>query len=139
MTGVDYRLRVAVNTALTRLVERRYDPKLKMSDAFAGLPYSEQHLRPALTQRLGMSPWRYVVEMRLHRACELLATTDQTVAAIGLAVGYQHPTSLWHAFRERYGVSPRAYRRRVRAGRVSAGASATRSEETRSVRTGNQG
>lgn len=101
---------------MTRIHNRLGDPTLTAPDLIRGLLYNESYLRIILTERLGTSPWRYVVDRRVRRAGELLRDTDMPVLEVARAVGYRHDTSLARVFRERYGVGPRAYRRRVRAG-----------------------
>jgi len=55
---------------------------------------SERTLQRATQSTLGMSPIRFVQEARLEQATVLLRTTNQTPAAIALAVGYQDVSTL---------------------------------------------
>ena len=50
---------------------------------------------------------------RAQRAAGLLVSTDQSVAAIGAAVGWPDPSQFSRRFRAEFGVSPRAYRQHV--------------------------
>ncbi|UHD18647.1 response regulator transcription factor [Thiocapsa bogorovii] len=61
---------------------------------------------------LGMSTFEYLREQRLVRAQELLATTDLQVQQIADAVGFNRAGDFATAFKLRFGVTPREYRRR---------------------------
>ena len=79
--------------------------------AVAGL--SPCHFARAFRVSLGTPPHRYLAELRLEHACELLATTECSVTEVASAVGTssQH---LVRCFRRRLGTTPGAYRRSVR-------------------------
>ena len=61
---------------------------------------------------LGMTAYEYLREQRLVRAQELLATTDRQVQQIADAVGFKRAGNFTTAFRLRFGITPREYRRR---------------------------
>jgi AraC family transcriptional regulator, L-rhamnose operon transcriptional activator RhaR len=71
------------------------------------------HLARQFVRSLGMPPMRYLARWRAQRAAGLLVSTDQSVAAIGAAVGWPDPSQFSRRFRAEFGVSPRAYRRHV--------------------------
>ncbi len=66
----------------------------------------------AFQTHLGMSTFEYLREQRLARAQELVAGTDQQIRQIADAVGFKRAGDLATAFRLRFGMTPRAYRRR---------------------------
>jgi AraC-like DNA-binding protein len=59
-----------------------------------------------------MSTFEYLREQRLVRAQELLATTGQQIQAIADTVGFKRPGDFTTAFRLRFGLTPREYRKR---------------------------
>ena len=59
---------------------------------------------------LGRPPMRYVTDWRMHLACELLATTDESVGNVSRLVGYDAEESFSRAFKRTYGESPSAWR-----------------------------
>ena len=63
----------------------------------------------------GMTPQEYARDVRMHHACELLETTDLSLAAIAACVGYSRQGSFSEAFRARCGLSPREWRANARA------------------------
>lgn len=62
------------------------------------------------TAEVGMSPAKWIVQQRLHRARELLENTDYTVDRVAAEAGFGTATSLRQQLTAEIGVSPRAYR-----------------------------
>jgi AraC-like DNA-binding protein len=68
----------------------------------------------------GRSPYQFVKEMRLDRARELLIENESSVTTISKAVGYRSASHFINEFRDRFGVTPRAFGDSLGAGaRVS--------------------
>lgn len=76
---------------------------------------SRAALARRFTARMGEPPLTYLTRWRLALAADLLAGTDQTIAAIAARVGYGTPFALSAAFKRVHGESPRDYRRRQAA------------------------
>ncbi|WP_437572949.1 AraC family transcriptional regulator [Sorangium sp. So ce887] len=75
--------------------------------------------RAALARRflaeLGVPPLRYLAELRMQRAAELLAEGDGSLAAVAAEVGYDSEFAFSRAFKRRTGEAPGAFRRRSRS------------------------
>jgi DNA-binding response OmpR family regulator len=61
---------------------------------------------------LGMSTFEYLCEQRLVRAQELLAATDRQIRQIAEAIGFRRAGDFATAFRLRFGMTQREYRKR---------------------------
>jgi AraC-like DNA-binding protein len=84
------------------------------------------HFLRLFKSTLGMTPGKYVTEARIEMARELLARGSSVTEAC-LAVGFSSASSFSSAFRRRYGQSPQAFQKGVRAfGQVPARISAIR-------------
>ena len=85
-------------------------PSLPELAALAGL--TPWHFARAFRQSHGMPPHRYLVRLRIERACELLENSRLPVTEIAVRVGYssQH---LARQFRCTMGCSPKEYRRQL--------------------------
>ena len=59
---------------------------------------------------MGCSPMRYVMRKRLDHACELLRSTDMSVARVGAQVGYADACFFSKIFKKELGCVPSAYR-----------------------------
>ena len=58
----------------------------------------------------------YVTELRIGRACGLLATSDRTVADIAFATGFRNLSNFNRHFARLKQATPRDYRKRIRRG-----------------------
>ncbi|MET0813460.1 MAG: helix-turn-helix domain-containing protein [Microbacterium sp.] len=71
---------------------------------------STSRLSHLFAAELGIPPQRYVERERLHRAAQLLASTDRAVGAIAHDVGWDDPLYFSRRFALRHGESPSSYR-----------------------------
>jgi AraC-like DNA-binding protein len=76
-----------------------------------GLGYS--YFRRKFKAQTGFSPKQYRMEMRHHRAKNLLLNSGLTVKEISEQLGYSSPFHLSQEFSRLAGVSPQAWRRRA--------------------------
>jgi AraC family transcriptional regulator len=58
----------------------------------------------------GLSPHRFLSDLRIKRARHLLEITDQSVTQIALECGFVQPSHFATTFRKQIGMSPRAWR-----------------------------
>jgi AraC-like DNA-binding protein len=72
--------------------------------------FSPSHYSHLFKQQTNTSPIRFFIRLKMQRACELLHTTNQTVAAIGRQVGYTDSFHFSRMFKKVIGKSPTAYR-----------------------------
>ena len=76
---------------------------------------SPRHVSRLFTELVGVSFREKQTQLRLARACELLATTESKVAEVALDSGYQS-TSLFSAmFKQHFGVSPAKWRNQAKS------------------------
>ncbi len=71
---------------------------------------SPTHLAYLFNQHGLPTPMDYVRQRRIALACNLLATTNDKIAAVALAVGYPDPFHFSRIFKKLQGLSPEAYR-----------------------------
>jgi AraC family transcriptional regulator of arabinose operon len=76
----------------------------------AGL--SRFHFLRRFKRATGSTPWRYLLELRLARAKNLLIDPACSVAAAATAAGFADPAYFSRLFRKRTGITPREYRSR---------------------------
>ena len=83
-------------------------------DAVAqGLGVEREVLSTQLRREFGLSIHQLRCVIVMRRAVQMLAITDEQVAQIAYAVGYDHPSAFNHGFANLFGVSPREYRRLI--------------------------
>lgn len=98
--------------ALTYLQTHLSDPNV-LRKALAKTPLSQRHCQRLFRVALGCSPSEYLTELRMRKAVQLLANTDYTISEIALEVGYLSLSHFSNMFRQRFGVSPREFRRNL--------------------------
>jgi len=79
---------------------------------------SEGHLCRLFRTSVGCGPLQALKQVRLDRAASLLAETNLPAKEIAGLFGFASPFHFSRSFRESFGLSPRAYRRRASLGEV---------------------
>jgi AraC-like DNA-binding protein len=74
---------------------------------------SERTLRRRSVQSIGITWQQYLAQSRLLRAAVLLADSDQSVAEVAVAVGYESQSAFARAFGRWMNESPSSYRQRM--------------------------
>ncbi len=97
--------------AFERYVRDNLSDPIGVEDAARAIGVSERTLQRATMTTVGMSPVRFVQEIRLEQATYLLRTTNQTADAIAAAVGYQDGGTLRTLVRRRRHTTLAALRR----------------------------
>ena len=79
--------------------------------AVAGL--SPNYFLLAFKQTTGRTPHRYLTELRIAKACELLKNPHESIVEISLAVGFSSQSHLTTVFRRFMKTTPAAFREEV--------------------------
>ncbi len=87
--------------AFERYLRDNLSHPTQVADAARAIGVSERTLQRATSTTLGISPVRFIQEVRLEQATFLLRTTHQTPDAIAAAVGYQDASALRSLVRRR--------------------------------------
>jgi transcriptional regulator GlxA family with amidase domain len=97
--------------AFERWIRDRLAEPTNIPAAARALNISERTLQRATQRALGVSPVKFVQDLRVERAAHLLRTTDLSLEAISRQVGYEHANTLRVLLRERTGQTTRTLRR----------------------------
>jgi AraC family transcriptional regulator len=73
---------------------------------------SKYHFVRAFRRAVGMTPYQFLLTIRIRRAALRLACTSETVASIAFGAGFGDLSTFNRRFRDLFGMSPLAYRRR---------------------------
>ncbi|WP_445661462.1 bifunctional transcriptional activator/DNA repair enzyme AdaA [Bacillus sp. FSL K6-3431] len=96
---------------ITEWIDHYYSERLTLdvlADIFHGSPY---HLQRLFKQVKGISPNEYTQQVRLTKAIEKLETTKQSVADIGMVIGFSSTPYFITLFKNKLGVTPAGYRK----------------------------
>lgn len=111
----------------TELIEASLDRDLDLAEIAAAAGLSPYHFSRVFKAATGSSPYRYLTERRIERACSLLHGGNSTIAEVATEVGFSSQSRFTHAFRRLVGLTPGAWRRRSRGGARPVEPSARRS------------
>lgn len=95
---------------LKAYIKQHYAEPINWGELAVELHYSPAHLTKVFSQTTGVTPVKYLTELRIHEAMRLLAGSRLPVAEVGRAVGYPDPYYFSRIFKQKLGVSPVTYR-----------------------------
>lgn len=104
----------AVIWKVLRYVESNYTQG-SFTELARELHYDASWLSREIRRKTGKTYTQLVQEKRLAQAAFLLGNTDRTVAEVAHRVGYENMSYFHRIFAEKYGTSPKHYRRGDRA------------------------
>lgn len=94
---------------------RNYDRDSPVAAMASLSGLSERSFKRRFARATGMSPLEYIQTLRLEESKQILETTDLSVEAVALQVGYEDASFLGRLFRRKVGLTPAQYRRRFRS------------------------
>ncbi|MDX2023989.1 MAG: AraC family transcriptional regulator [Deltaproteobacteria bacterium] len=101
-----------VRRAIELMGERRSDPKLNLARLARHARVSSSHLVRLFQNSLGVSPMRYLTEMRIRHAQHLLERSPLTIKEVAFLVGFADQLYFSRVFRQETGHAPTAFRQR---------------------------
>ena len=90
--------------------EKHYAENINMKQVAAEFNMSIPTLNKRFSNALHMTPYQYLIQLRMHKASCLLAGNKLTIKEIAAMVGYNSPLHFSTEFRRMHGCSPRHYR-----------------------------
>lgn len=98
---------------LLHWMEQEYgNPDIGLEQLAQEIGMSGRHLSKLFQQTLGVSPYAYLTQMRIHKAKEHLAgEPGVTVAAIAGKTGFRDASHFVATFRKHTGMTPQQFRR----------------------------
>ncbi len=82
-----------------------------MEQLAAQLHMSYAHFRRVFKQQTGLSPYQYHLQLRIHRAREMLHGTTLTVRQVASRLNFPNPYHFSKIFKNKTGMSPGQWRR----------------------------
>ena len=78
----------------------------QISDIAKKFGYAEDYIIKIFKETYGMTPHKYLSNIRLEHARWLLENTDKTIDEISTSVGYNDFSTFFRAFKNVYRISP---------------------------------
>lgn len=91
-------------------IEAHLGEEIGLADLAVLTGVSAHHFGQAFKASTGVSPHRYLIERRIHRAKEMLLNGDQPIAEIAGTVGFANQSHMTANFRRLAGITPARYR-----------------------------
>ncbi len=93
-----------------RLMREEYFRHISVAECAAACHMSESGFIHRFTDTLGVSPHKFLTDIRMEKACDLLMHTELTVSRISALCGFSDPLYFSRSFRAHLGISPSKWR-----------------------------
>lgn len=91
-------------------IDSSYQEKLSLSDLAKKNGMSVARFQVKFKEKFGISPMKYLQELRLKHGRELVDTTDLSIKIIAEKTGFYDSNYFIKVFSDKFGVSPRKWR-----------------------------
>lgn len=99
-----------VAEAARLIIEMEFGDHLFVSDIAARVGVHPNYLSKRFSSAFGMSPKRFLTQVRLERARRLVHETDANIGTIARSVGFDDALAFSKVFSKSYGMPPTKYR-----------------------------
>jgi AraC-like DNA-binding protein len=93
-------------------IDTHYDKNISLKEVSKTLGISESHFSRLFKKETGITYSAYFQSVKLSHAEQLLINSKKTVEEIAYITGFADSSYLCHVFKEKYGLTPNAYRKR---------------------------
>ncbi len=87
-----------------------YNKSLRIQDIAREFSLPPNYINTIFKNEFGISLKKYIIQKRIHVACELLYTSNLSIKEIAYTVGYENQLDFSQIFRKNVGCSPSTYR-----------------------------
>lgn len=94
-------------------VSQNLNRQLTVADLARELGFSVSYIRAIFRERLGLSLGKFIRASRLSKAAELLENKDISITDVAEQSGFESLTAFSRAFKQAYGVAPKAYSKAI--------------------------
>ena len=92
-------------------IDTHYDKNLSLKKVSKTFGFSESHFSRLFKKEMGITYSAYFQSVKLSHAEQLLSNSQKTVEEIADITGFADSSYLCHVFKEKYGLTPNAYRK----------------------------
>lgn len=92
-----------------------YTEKLKLKDVANTFGIHPNYLTRLFHERFDISPKKYLLDLKLHKACRLLQTTELSVSIIASSLGFDDQLSFTKIFKKEFSIPPTEYRKQSKS------------------------
>lgn len=96
--------------AAIELLEQSGSEELRLAEIAKHVGLSPYHFLRLFKRECGVTPYQFLIRLRIRRAIQLLRDTKRPVTEIAYQVGFSDLSNFINAFRREVGCSPRQFR-----------------------------
>ena len=93
-------------------IDRNYRERMSADQLSIEVNLSKQKLQAGFQEMTGLTVHNYILKVRVEKAKQMLADTDQPVKAISSAMGFKRPSHFIFTFKEHTSLTPCEFRYR---------------------------
>ena len=94
---------------IKKVIDEFYTDPKQLKEEIDGLGISKNSMIRLFQDQLGMTPVEYINKLRIEKAKELLANSQDTIISIALQCGFGSLSTFYNFFRRLVGMSPTQY------------------------------
>ena len=98
-----------IEPALALIREDFGDQELSAQGLAAACGISYSYMKKLFIRRFGMAPKRYIIQLKMNHACDLLKTKQYTVSQVAEQCGFRDVSFFSRQFKDYMGVPPSQY------------------------------
>lgn len=102
-------------------IDANYSKELSLSDVAGYVFLSESYFAHTFKDEFGISPKRYLLNVRIEAAKDLLSNTDQKINDIAKEIGFSSQQRFNDIFRKYEGLTPLHYRKQEKLKKLNVG------------------
>lgn len=106
--------KIMAETAVQYIEQHYGDSQISVEQLCSHLHVSQSYFSTVFRQEIGESFIKYLTDLRMRRAKELLEQTQDKTYMISAKVGYDEPNYFSYVFKKHYGISPTKHRRQIK-------------------------
>ncbi len=99
--------------SVVQYINNRYTQDIGLDQVAEAFFISPEHLSRSFKQSTGFTFNEYLTNLRMLEAEKLLKSTRLSIAQIASSIGYQSHTHFGRVFRQKHGLTPSYYRKKV--------------------------
>lgn len=106
--------KVSVADEVKFYLDTNYSEKIVIRDVAKSYGVHPNYLSRIFSEKYGVSPKRYLIGLKLKKACRLLMTTELPVSVIASSLGFEDQLAFSKLFKKEYSMPPTEYRKKSR-------------------------
>ncbi len=105
----------AAMSAAIEYIHHHYDEALRLPGLAEMAGLSVYQFDQRIRSLFHVTAGQYLVKIRIDAACQRLSGTEEAIAQVALSCGYSDQSAFSRQFKQAVGISPMAYRKKIKA------------------------